>query len=36
MIGWVVEQLDATAKTGRNVAQHLRDILRRLGLTTVQ
>ena len=32
MIGWVVEQLDATVKTGRNAAKTLRDILRRLGL----
>jgi len=36
MIGWVVEQLDATVKTGRNAAKTLRDILRRLGLAAVQ
>jgi hypothetical protein len=26
MIGWVVEQLDATAKIGRGATQHLRDL----------
>jgi len=36
MIGWVVEQLGATVKKGRNAAQHLRDLLRQLGLTAVQ
>jgi len=40
MIGWVVEQLESKVKVGRNTAQHLRDILRdilrRLGLATVQ
>jgi len=36
MSTWVVEQLDATVKKGRNTAQHLRDLLRRLGLTSGQ
>jgi hypothetical protein len=36
MIGWVVEQLNATAKIGRGAAKKFRDLLRRLGLTAVQ
>ena len=36
MIGWVIEQLESKVKPGRNTAQHLRGILRRLGLVTVQ
>jgi hypothetical protein len=36
MITWVIEQLDTTITTGRNATKKLRDLLRRLGLTTVQ
>ena len=36
MIGWVVEQLESKVKVGRNTAQHLRNLLHRLGLAPVQ
>jgi hypothetical protein len=36
MITWVIEELDNTVKRGRNATQKLRNILRRLGLATVQ
>jgi len=36
MIAWVVEELDAVRNLGRNAAKKFQDILRRLGLTTVQ
>jgi hypothetical protein len=36
MIGWVIDRLDSTAKRGRNTAQILRDILRRIGLAPAQ
>jgi hypothetical protein len=36
MITWVIDQLDATVKRGRNATQTLRNILRRLGRETVQ
>jgi len=36
MIAWVVEELDTMKTTGRNAAKKLQDLLRRLGLASVQ
>jgi hypothetical protein len=36
MIGWVIDRLDSTAKHGRNTAQILRNILRRIGRAPAQ